>query len=146
MTSQTDLADRIAWGRARAAPVMAMVFVASQGASFRDELPLNRPQTLHLAAWIVWAAALLMFLAVGGGLFRGARIRALLNDETTLDHRRRALAFGFWGAMGTAALIYVLTFFEPLSAREAVRLVVTDGVALALLRFGTLERKALKGG
>ena len=146
MTSQTDLADRIAWGRARAATVMAVVFVASQGASFRDELPLNRPQTLHLAAWTVWAAALLMFLAVGGGLFRGARIRALLNDETTLDHRRRALAFGFWGAMGTAALIYVLTFFEPLSAREAVRLVVTYGVALALLRFGTLERRALKGG
>lgn len=146
MTSQTDLADRIAWGRARAATVMAVVFVASQGASFRDELPLNRPQTLHLAAWIVWAAALLMFLAVGGGLFRGARIRALLNDETTLDHRRRALAFGFWGAMGTAALVYVLSFYEPLSAREAVRLVVTYGIALALLRFGTLERKALKGG
>ena len=146
MTSQTDLADRIAWGRARAATVMAVVFVASQGASFRDELPLNRPQTLHLAAWIVWAAALLMFLAVGGGLFRGARIRALLNDETTLDHRRRALALGFWGAMGTAALIYGLSFFEPLSAREAVRLVVTYGIAIALLRFGMLERKALKGG
>ncbi|MEP7004900.1 MAG: hypothetical protein ABI810_02885 [Sphingomonas bacterium] len=146
MTSQTDLADRIAWGRARAATVMAMVFVASQGASFRDELPLNRPQTLHLAAWIVWAAALLMFLAVGGGLFRGARIRALLNDETTLDHRRRALALGFWGAMGTAAFVYVLSFYEPLSAREAVRLVVTFGIALALLRFGTLERRALKNG
>ena len=146
MSSQTDLADRIAWGRARAATVMAVVFVASQGASFRDELPLNRPQTLHLAAWVVWAAALLMFLAVGGGLFRGARIRALLNDETTLDHRRRALALGFWGAMGTAALIYGLSFFEPLSAREAVRLVVTYGIAIALLRFGMLERKALKGG
>jgi hypothetical protein len=146
MTDQTDLVDRIAWGRARAATVMAMVFVAAQGASFRDELPLNRPQTLHLAAWIVWAAALLMFLAWGGGLLRGKRVRALLNDETTLDHRRRALALGFWGAMGTAAFVYGLSFYEPLTAREAVRLVVTFGIALALLRFGTLERKALKDG
>ena len=146
MTDQTDLADRIAWGRARAATVMALVFVAAQAGSFSDDLPLNRPQTLHLAAWIVWAAALLMFLAWGGGLLRGKRIRALLNDETTLDHRRRALALGFWGAMGTAALVYGLSFYEPISARMAVRLVVTFSVALALLRFGTLEKKALKDG
>jgi hypothetical protein len=146
MTNQTDLADRIAWGRARAATVMAVVFVTAQVGSFRDDLPLNRPQTLHLAAWIVWAAALLMFLAVGGGLFRGARIRALLNDETTIDHRKRAMALGFWGAIGTAILVYGLSFYEPISAREGARLIITFGIALALLRFGTLERKALKDG
>jgi protein-S-isoprenylcysteine O-methyltransferase Ste14 len=146
MTDQTDLVDRIAWGRARAATVMALVFMTAQAGSFADDLPLDRPQSFHLAAWIVWAAALLMFLAWGGGLWRGKRIRALLNDETTLDHRRRALALGFWGAMGTAALVYGLSFYEPISARMAVRLVITFGVALALLRFGTLERKALKDG
>jgi hypothetical protein len=48
--------------------------------------------------------------------------------------------------MGTAALVYGLSFYEPITAREAVRLVVTFGIALALLRFGTLERKALKDG
>ena len=62
MTDQAQLADRIAWGRARAATVMAIVFVAAQAGSFPDDLPLNRPQTIHLAAWIVWAAALLLFL------------------------------------------------------------------------------------
>jgi hypothetical protein len=146
MTDQAQLADRIAWGRARAATVMALVFVAAQAGSFPDDVALNRPQTIHLAAWIVWAAALLLFLAVGGGLWRGPRMRALLNDETTIDHRKRAMALGFWGAIGTAALVYGLSFYEPISSREGARLIITVGVALALLRFGTLERKALKGG
>lgn len=145
MTNQTDLADRIAWGRARAATAMALVFVAAQAGSFPDA-PVNRPQSLHLAAWIVWAAALLLFLAWGGGLLRGARIRALLNDETTLDHRKRAMALGFWGAIGTAALVYAISFYEPISAREGARLIITFTIALALLRFGTLERRALKDG
>lgn len=146
MTDQAQLADRIAWGRARAATVMALVFVTAQAGSFHDDLPLDRPQSIHLAAWIVWAAALLLFLVAGGGLLRGARMRALLNDETTIDHRKRAMALGFWGAIGTATLVYFLSFYEPISAREAARLIITFGIALALLRFGTLERKALKDG
>lgn len=147
MTSEKpDLAERIAWGRARAATVMAIIFITAQAGSFHDDLPLNRPQTLHLSAWIVWAAALLMFLAVSGGLFRGAKVRAMLNDESTQEHRRRAMVFGFWGAMLTALLVYVLSFFEPMTAREAVRLVITFAIAFALMRFGTLERRALKGG
>jgi hypothetical protein len=145
MTDQTNLADRIVWGRARAATVMAVVFVAAQAGSFPDA-PLNRPQTIHLTAWIVWAAALLFFLAFAGGLLRGPRMRALLNDETTLDHRKRAMALGFWGAIGTAALVYAVSFYEPISAREGARLIITVSIALALLRFGTLERRALKDG
>jgi protein-S-isoprenylcysteine O-methyltransferase Ste14 len=141
-----DIAERAAWGRARAATVMAVVFVAAQAGSFRDELPLNRPETLHLSAWIVWAMALLFFLAWGGGLLRGAKMRAVLNDETTIDHRRRAMALGFWGALATAFGVYILSFFDTITVREGARLVITFAIALALLRFGTLERRALKGG
>lgn len=144
-TGNANIAERAAWGRARAATVMAMVFVAAQAGSFHDDLPLNRPQALQLSAWIVWAAALLFFLVWGGGLLRGAKMRAVLNDETTLDHRRRAMVVGFWGALGTAFLVFVASFYEPITAREGVRLVITLSIALALLRFGTLERRALKG-
>jgi len=146
MTDQIDIADRIAWRRARAATALAMVFVATQWSSFHDDLPLNRPQTIHVFAWIVWAVALLMFLVWSGGLARGASVRAQLNDETTRDYRRRAMALGFWGAIGAAFVVYGLSFFEPVTTREGMRLVITAGVVLALLRFGTLERKALKDG
>jgi hypothetical protein len=144
-TGNADIAERAAWGRARAATAMALVFVAAQAGSFHDGLPLDRPQALQLSAWIVWAAALLLFLVWGGGLLRGARMRAILNDETTLDHRRRAMALGFWGAIGTAFLVFAASFYEPVTAREGARLVITLSIALALLRFGTLERRALKG-
>ncbi len=36
-----DVAERAAWGRGRAASAMAMVFVAAQAGSFRDELLLG---------------------------------------------------------------------------------------------------------
>jgi len=147
MTSEKpDLAERIAWGRARAATVMALVFIAAQAGSFHDDLPLNRPQTLHLSAWVVWAAALLLFLLAGGGLLRGRKVRAVLNDESTQEHRRRGMVTGFWFAILAAFLVYGLSFFEPVSAREAARLVITIAIAAALMRFGTLERRALKGG
>lgn len=141
-----DAAERFARRRAGVATAMAVVFLAAQAGSFHDDLPMNRPQTLHLAAWIVWAGALLFLLAWGGGLLRGAKMRAVLNDETTIDHRRRAMATGFWAAIATAFLVYGLSFFEPVSVREGVRLVITFAVALALFRFGMLERRALNSG
>jgi hypothetical protein len=137
-------ADRLAWKRARAAQVLAFIFVATQLGSFNDTAPMNRPQTLHLAAWICWAAVLLLFLAFAGGLFRGERMRTLLNDETTRDHRLRAMAWGFWSAILIALAVYALSFFEEVSVREGTRLVITFGIALALIRFGALEKRALK--
>jgi hypothetical protein len=142
-TDTAQLADRLTWKRARAAQVLAFVFIATQIGSF-DAQPMNRPQTLHLAAWMCWAVALLVFLAFAGGLLRGERMRALLNDETTRDHRLRAMAWGFWGAILIALAVYVLSFFEEVSVREGTRLVITFGIALALIRFGALEKKALK--
>lgn len=143
-TDTAQLADRLAWKRARIAQATALIFIATQVASFHDETPLNRPQTLHLAVWLCWVAVLLALLATGGALLRSKRMRALLNDETTRDHRLRAMAWGFWTAILVALAIYIVSFFSEISVREGVRLVITFGIALALIRFGALEKKALK--
>ena len=141
----TQLADRLAWKRARAAQILALVFIATQAGSFSDA-PTNRPQTIQLAAWLCWAAALLVFLAFAGGLLRGERMRVLLNDETTRDHRLRSMAWCFWSAILVALGIYGVSFFTAISVREGTRIVITTGIALALIRFGALEKKALKEG
>ena len=147
MTTDDDaITDRLVRRRARIATAFGIIFLATQAASIDRVEVATRPATLHLAAWVLWAAALLLFLVAGGGLWRGPRIRGLLNDETTVDHRRRALATGFWFAVLTALLVYGLSFVEPVGGREATRLVVTIAVAAALIRFGMLERRALAGG
>lgn len=146
-TETTNLVDRLTLRRARIATPMAIVFAISQAGSFpADNATLNRPQIFHLVAWGVWATALFVFLIGGFGMFRGPDVRALLNDETTLENRRRALALGFWGAILAAIGLYALTFVEPMSARDVTRIVITIAIVTALLRFGMLERRALQDG
>lgn len=145
MAEQSDLAERLARRRARVATVMAIYFMATQAISFPGDIVLNRPGIVHLVGWVGWAAALLVLLALGNGLFRGGAMRGILNDETTLDHRKRAMALGFWAAIATAFVVFGLSFVEPISAREASRLIVTLTISAALLRFGMLERRALRG-
>ena len=149
MTQRTDheIADRLTRRRARIIPVFAVLFLSGQAVYFgRLADPLRTVDTVRISAWLAWAMALLLLLATGGGLFRGAAVRALLNDETTRDHRLRALAFGFWFAMAACVAMYVTSVFEPVTAREAIHLILTFGVGPALLRFGMLERRALKNG
>jgi cation transport ATPase len=145
MSEQSDLAERLARRRARVATVMAVYFMVTQAISFPGDIVLNRPGIVHLIGWVGWAAALLVLLALGNGLLRGGAVRGILNDETTLDHRKRAMALGFWAAIATAFLVFALSFIEPISAREGSRLIVTLTIATALLRFGMLERRALRG-
>lgn len=106
----------------------------------------SRPETFKIAAWLVWAAALLFFLAEGGGLLRGKAVRALMNDDVTAENRRAAMVSGFWATMLAAFPLYGLSFFVSLDARESIRTLLSIGVAVAVLRFGMLERRSLSDG
>ena len=86
---------------------------------------------------------LLVVLMTGGGLLRGAAMRAMLNDETTRVHRADALGWGFVVAMLTGIMMYIIGS-ASIGERGAVHLIVSFGVATALLRFGLLERRAMR--
>jgi len=134
----TDEADFLGRRRARAAVALAIIFLSTQAGS------LARDQGV-MPDWpfLLWVVVLIVILMFGGGWFRATGVRTALNDETTRAHRRSAMACGFLIALIGAVAIYALTFFEDVGAREAVRLLITMTVAGALLRFGTLERRAL---
>ena len=148
MTSPTDqeIADRIARRRARMLPVLGIYFLAGQAVFFREAASSEPIAHFKLSAWLVWAVVLLLALAFAGGQFRGARIRALVEDEVARANRLRGYAAGFWGGALAAIAMYVVAMFEPVSGREAIHIILTAAVAVALIRFGTLERRALQDG
>lgn len=145
-SNDMEIAERVQRRRARVIPILALLFVSGQAMYFGNvREPERLVDNVRIAAWFVWALALLLLLATGGGLFRSAAVKKLLNDEVTQAYRASGMAFGFWAAMAACVLLYAITMVEPLTAREAIHFVLTFGVGAALLRFGLLERRALRG-
>jgi hypothetical protein len=127
-------------------PVLAAVFLAQQ-ASYWSGPHVDEGSRMvnHVAVsgYIAMSTVLLILLSTGGGWFRGAQVRALTNDESTRANRAEGFRVGFLATMIGAIALYVISLFEPLGGREAIHVLMTIGIAAALLRFGLLERRAL---
>jgi hypothetical protein len=147
MTSNTmALAEKLTLRRACASIISGIFFLMSMAGSLGVDVPANRPETIRLAAWVIWAAALLFLLAAGGGLFRGKAIRALMNDDSTLVNRQRAIVAGFWATVLSAFALYAISLFEPVSGRDAIRLLLSAAVGASIIKFGLLEKRSLQNG
>jgi hypothetical protein len=142
MPTNAEIADRLTRRRTRMFPVLAILFISQQGVYFSDTSG-STVSHIKIGAWFVMTAVLLLVLATGGGLLRSAEVRALMNDETTRAHRHRALTLGFWNTMATGLLLYVLSVFEAFDPRAAIHVMMTVGIASALLSFAVMERRAL---
>lgn len=140
------LAEKLTRRRARMCIVSGIFFIMTMVSSLDVDLPTSRPETVKLAAWIVWAALLLFLLATGGGLLRGKTVRGLMNDESTIDNRRRAMVSGYWTTVATAFVLYAISLFEPVTGREAIRLMLSAAVGASIIGFGKLELRSLKNG
>ena len=145
--SDVETADRLSRRRSRMLPALAVLFLSGQAIyALGPDDPTRTVDQLKVAAWLLWAVALLLLLATGGSLFRSRKVRALMEDESTRANRARAYAAGFWIAVSTAIGIYVLTAFDEVKPREALHIVVTAAIAGALISFGLLERRAHRDG
>jgi len=145
--TDAETADRLVHRRARMMPAMAAIFLAQQASYFSGRHPGDGSRLVdHIAisAWPVLSIVLVTAFATGGGWFRGANVRALINDESARAHRAEGFRFGFLATMVAAIALYFLTLFEPMSARDAIHVLMSAGIAAALIRFGMLERRALK--
>jgi hypothetical protein len=144
-SSISEKAERLNRRRARALPVLGIIFLAQQASFLSMPEHSARPvDHVKIGAWLVLSIVLLAGLATGGAWFRPREVRDLLNDESTRAHRQIAYSYGFWAAMGTAIGLYVVDMFEAVTGRDAVHIIVTVAVATALLNFGMLERRALR--
>jgi hypothetical protein len=142
------MADRLSRRRARMLPILAVVFISQQASFFaaRIEDGARTVDQVKIAAWLVLSIVLLALLASRGFWFRSKAVRGLIDDEVTRANRASALGIGFLASMAGAIATYALTMIETVTAREAVHIVMTSGIAAALLRFGYLERRAHRDG
>ena len=150
MTSRDDIdtADRLARKRATLLPALGAIFIAQQGAHFMAGDPdgMRTVDLVRIGSWLFLSAVLLVILVTGGALMRSRSVRRLLDDEVTRANRSEALRLGFVCTMIGGIALYVLTLFEPVSGRQAIHLLMTIGIAAALIRLGLLERRALGDG
>ncbi|HEY0012311.1 MAG TPA: hypothetical protein VGB79_05605 [Allosphingosinicella sp.] len=147
-TSDIETADRLSRRRARMLPVLAIIFLTQQATYFvsRVEDGTRSVDHVKIAAWLVLTIVMLLMLTTGGFWFKSRNVRALMDDEVTVANRTAGMRIGFLAAMLGAIALYFVTFFEPVSGREAIHMITTIGIGAALLRFGFLERRAHRDG
>lgn len=146
MTTPKDVerAERISRRRARMFPVLGIYFIAGQAIFFNHADSSPRIAQFKISAWLVWALVLLIAFAFAGGHFQGKKIRALVEDDVSRANRAKGYEAGFWAAAAAAIALYITNMFELVSGRDAIHLILTALVGAAMIRFGTLERRALK--
>jgi hypothetical protein len=147
-SEDVESADRLSRRRARILPLLAILFIVQQGSYFsaRIEDGARTVDHVKIGAWLVMSIALLFVLMTGGSWFRPKRVRDLLNDEVTRANRLDGLRFGFVATMAAGIAMYFIAMFEPVTGRDSIHLMMTVGIAAALIRFGQLERRAHRGG
>jgi hypothetical protein len=148
--SDVEVADQLSRRRARTLPILAVIFVSQQAAYVADRYEgvseaVRTVDHVKIGAWLILSVVLLLALTTGGFWFKSRNVRALLDDDVTRMNRAAALQLGFVATMVSALLVYVLVSFESMSARDAIHLLVSIGLATALVRFGLLERRAHLG-
>lgn len=137
--------ERLQRRRTRLTITQAVLFVFWQGNffliphDFGTDRAVDRVKSV---AYLIWAALLLVFIATGGNWWQPRAVRAVLNDETTVLHRRRAMGMGFQVGMIVALGCEAASLVTAAPARAVVHIVMTAGIGSALFVFAALERRA----
>jgi len=144
--SAAEKADYLSRRRARTLPALAIIYITQQASyiTLQQDAAHRAVNTAKISAWLVLSAVLLAAIATNGFWFQPREIRSMIDDEVTRANRSDAMRFGFIFGMLTCIAVYFITMFEPVNGRDAVHIVMSDGLGAALIRWGWLERRAYK--
>jgi hypothetical protein len=129
-------------------PMLAMLYLIQQTTYFRSTANPHPRAVDHVwvSAWMVLSLIILAGLATKGFWLQPREVRDLIDDESSRANRLEGLRIGFIFAVLTAILLYFVDQFSPMTAREAIHIILSAGLGAALLRFGMLERRAHRDG
>ena len=140
-----EQADHLSRRRARMLPFLAIIYLTQQVSYFADAGSGDRAvDHVKVGAWVVLSLVLLAALTTKGFWLHSREVREMIDDEGTRAHRGAALGWGFVMAILSAITLYFVSMVEPIGAREAIHVIVSLGIAAAIVRFGMLERRALR--
>jgi len=137
-----EQAERLSRKRARMWPILGIIFLTQQAIYFAQTDTERAVDVVRISAWLLLSVVLLLALATGGGWIYSREVRERANDDVTRANRDQAFRIGFFASMIGCIALFFLSLFEPMSGREAVHIVLTIGIAAALLRMGFRERRA----
>jgi predicted permease len=149
VTTSADIetADRLSRRRARMLFALAIIFLAQQVSYLSGpDTGMRTVDHVKIAAWLVMSIVLLLLLTTGGFWFYSRKVRELMEDDVTRANRGDAIRFGFMAMMTAGIILYFVSLYEPMSGRQAIHLLTSVGIGVALFRFGFLERRAHKDG
>ena len=141
-----EQADHLSRRRARMLPFLAVIYLTQQ-ASFFAAVPADPTRAVDhvkIGAWVVLSLVLLAALTTKGFWVQRQEVRDMIDDEGTRANRGAALGWGFVAAILAAIALFFVSIFEPISAREAIHVIVSIGIAAAIIRFAMLERRAMR--
>ncbi len=143
--TNSQKAERLSSKRARMLPFLTLIFLSQQGA-YLSTSANDSAQTVKISAWLVLSVVLLAALATKGFWLQPKAVRDLIDDENTRANRNDAMRWGFLFSMGAAIAIYFMTMFDNVKGRESIHIIMTAGIAAALIRWAYLERRAHRDG
>ena len=145
MVDPHDAADRIERRTQRILWISALAFIVWQIAYFAlyGDAPSTTRNVDRVRAFgfVLWCGALLMLVARGGGLFAGAAVRELLDDELAQARRAQAYRNAFWSMLLVVFVGYILAHVTPLSALTLAHLTISAGVLIAVVTLAISNRR-----
>lgn len=142
--SVAEKADFLSRRRARMLPFLALIFL-SQQATYLSTVNSGSAQNVKISAWLVLSIVLVAALSTKGFWLQPKQVRDLIDDENSRANRNDAMRWGFLFSMAAAIGIYILSMFDNVKARESVHIIMSAGIAAALIRWAFLERRAHRG-
>jgi hypothetical protein len=132
-----EKAERLSRVRAGFMGLAALILLFNCYLQYGD--PHYGSSNVRGASWLVLIGLWTLILWNGGGLRLRGRLRALMNDELSLQNRSRALSFGFYAAIVAALLLYVVNWSAPIGTGDALKIVSAVAVSAALACYACLE-------
>lgn len=132
-------ADALASKRGLMMMGMGLLYLSQQAVYFGGD---GRISLVKAILWGVLTVTMLLILLTRGHLGSPKEVRERLEDEFTRANRAKGLAAGFVAAMIAAIGCFYWTIANELGAKDAVHIIVSAALAVALIRFGWLEHRA----